>query len=110
MNCGPGLILSVLLLATSLPLTAEAGGNVEQGRRKSAQCIACHGVDGRSSNPTFPDLAGQKATYLHIQLKHFRSGKRHHAIMSPIAQALSDEDIADLAMYFSEIGQQAGTP
>lgn len=110
MNRGTGFVLGVLLLATSVPLTAEAGGDVEQGRRKSAQCIACHGVDGRSPNPTFPDLAGQNATYLHLQLRHFRSGKRHHAIMSPIAQALSDEDIADLSMYFSEIGQQAGAP
>lgn len=92
-----GLALVLLVWAG----TVSAGP--EQGRAKAAQCAACHGIEGRSANPSFPRLAGQSATYLAVQLQKFRSGERHHPLMSPVASALSDEDIDDLAQYFSRI-------
>lgn len=78
------------------------------GQTKSLQCVACHGPSGISPNPMFPHLAGQNASYLEIQLENFKSGERYHPLMTPVAQALSQEDVADLAAYFSRIGPLAG--
>jgi cytochrome c553 len=80
---------------------AQAAGSAEAGQAKSATCMACHGVDGNSPNPEWPNLAGQHPGYIATQLKLFRSGERKNDLMSPMAMILSDEDIADLAAYFS---------
>ena len=74
------------------------------GAQKSAACVACHGVGGNSSIPLWPKLAGQHAAYLEKQMKDFRDGRRKDPIMAPMAAALSDTDIADIAAYFA--GQQ----
>lgn len=103
------MVTALLAAATAYPATAAAdqGGNTERGREKSRQCIACHGYGGVTSNPTFPNLAGQNPTYLGMQLEHFRSGRRYDPVMSPIAESLSDQDIADLARYFAGLGPLA---
>lgn len=80
----------------------------EAGRQKAVQCIACHGVGGETTNPGFPDLAGQNAAYLQNQLVSFKSGSRYHPVMTPVAKSLSDEDIRDLAAYFSALEDAAG--
>lgn len=80
-------------------------GAAARGEAKSLECVACHGPAGVSPNPTFPHLAGQNATYLQMQLDHFQSGKRYHPLMTPVAKSLSTRDMADLAIYFSRIGQ-----
>ena len=80
-----------------------AADRVEGGLRKAVQCVACHGLEGVAPNPTFPHLAGQNAAYLAIQLERFRTGERYHPLMTPVAQALSDRDIEDLAAYYSEL-------
>lgn len=82
---------------------AHADDQAARGLAKSLQCIACHGPAGVSRNPTFPHLAGQHAAYLHMQLHRFRSGERYDPLMTPVAQALTDGDMADLAAYFSGI-------
>jgi cytochrome c553 len=87
---------------------AAQANDPERGQSKSAACVACHGPIGISPNPTFPHIAGQQATYLQIQLEHFKTGERYHPLMTPIAQNLSEQDIADLAVYFSSIGSFAG--
>jgi cytochrome c553 len=90
------------LLATGLLLTGTAhAGNPELGRAKSAQCVACHGEDGRGIAPEFPVLAGQYADYLVHALKQYRSGERENALMAPWAANLSDADIKDLAAYYA---------
>lgn len=94
------LAAALLFLATG---TSQAVGDPEEGRLKAMQCAACHGIEGRDANPSFPRLAGQSATYLAVQLQEFRSGERYHPVMSPIAEALTDEDIDDLAEYFSQV-------
>jgi cytochrome c553 len=92
-----------LVLVVSPASVATAAGMFEKGMNKAVQCVACHGTDGVAPNPTFPHLAGQNAAYLAIQLERFRSGERYHPLMTPVAQALSDGDIEDLAIYYSEL-------
>jgi len=96
----------VLCLA---PLITQAAGDAAAGMKKSQTCAACHGADGNSINPAWPSLAGQHAEYLTKQLKEFKSGKRENAQMSPMAANLSDQDIADLAAYFSSRKIKTGT-
>ncbi len=95
------IIFSILALGFSLQVQAKSG-NAEAGKAKSATCAACHGEDGVSATPTFPNLAGQYSDYLYHALKDYKSGKRKNAIMAGQVQNLSDEDMADLAAYFSK--------
>ena len=93
------LISTVLLTATSV---ATAGhGDAAAGEAISATCAGCHGKDGNSTIPTNPSLAGQERTYLAQALKDYRAGKRKNAIMNGFAASLKDDDIANLAAYFS---------
>ncbi|AQS35355.1 cytochrome c553 [Shewanella psychrophila] len=99
------LALSVLACISS-PAMAE--GNAEAGKTKAIVCSACHGVDGNSMIDMYPKLAGQQATYLIKQLHDFRSaaktgGKegRNDPIMGGMALMLSDQDIEDVAAYYS---------
>jgi cytochrome c553 len=84
----------------SAPPAAATAGDVAAGQTKSAACAACHGADGRGTTPLFPNLNGQKPEYLMVQLKAFRDGKRTDPTMAPMAMALSDQDIADLATFY----------
>lgn len=100
------VVVSWLLVLFSLPAIGEGQASEagpDKGKQKAVQCIACHGAEGQTTNPGFPDLAGQNAAYLQNQLISFKSGSRYHSVMTPIAKSLSDEDIRDLAAYFSEL-------
>jgi cytochrome c553 len=90
-----------LVVALSLAAGPAFAGNAEAGKQKSAPCAACHGADGNSAVPDFPRLAGQQPDYLVKALKDYQSGARKNAIMAPQAANLTDQDIADLAAYFS---------
>jgi len=94
-----GLIAGVALLAT----TANAG-DVAAGKAKSAVCAACHGGEGISPTPIWPNLAGQKEQYLVAQMKAFKDGTRQNAQMAPMVANLSDEDIANLAAFYASLG------
>jgi cytochrome c553 len=95
------LVASAFLVAAlGCNAPAFAAGSVEAGQAKSVTCAACHGVDGNSANPEWPNLAGQHASYITRQLQAFQSGTRQNVLMSPMAMILSDEDVADLAAYF----------
>ena len=96
----------VAVIGWSAP--ALAAGSKEAGQAKSATCMACHGPDGNSPNPEWPNLAGQHASYIEQQLRLFRAGERQNVLMSPMAMILSDEDIADLAAYFSSQTARGG--
>jgi len=87
----------------------QAAGDAAAGKTKSAVCMACHGADGNSPNPVWPKLAGQHTGYILTQLQHFKAGTRKNDLMSPMAVALSDQDMADLAAYFASQSQTAGT-
>lgn len=69
-------------------------------------CIFCHGVGGNSVVPAQPIIAGQHAEYLREQLMNFKSGARKNAIMGPMAQKLSEQDIANVAAFLTT--QKAG--
>ncbi len=88
-------------LALALSTSAQAGGDADRGKSKSAPCQACHGADGNSVNPTFPRLAGQQANYIVQALKEYQDGERQNAIMAGFAGPLSQQDREDLAAYFS---------
>jgi cytochrome c553 len=70
----------------------------------AAACAQCHAFNGVSdSSGAFPRIAAQSVYYLAAQLHDFASGIRVNAIMSPIAKALSPDDIADVSAYYSRI-------
>jgi cytochrome c553 len=83
--------------AADLPFTH---GKADAGATKAAVCAACHGPNGNSVNPEWPRLAGQNAVYIAEQLRLFRSGVRNNPVMKPLASALSDQDIDDIAVYY----------
>ena len=95
-------IAAVVCLLGATSLNAMAG-DASAGKAKSAACAACHGMAGISAVPMYPNLAGQKEQYIQIQLKAFRDGSRKNPIMSGMAAPLSDDDIANLAAYFSSL-------
>lgn len=89
-----------LLFALALG-SAHAQGDPVAGKTKAQPCQACHGEEGRSTNPQFPILAGQHPDYLVQALMDYKSGARDNAIMAPFAQPLSRQDMEDLAAYFA---------
>ena len=93
-------LLSVTLLAAA---GVGAAGNVQDGRQKAQMCQTCHGVDGIASMPGTPNLAGQVDMYTAMQLSAFKTGARNNAQMSVVAQALTAQDIDDLAAYYAAI-------
>ena len=89
-----------LAVLAPCPVPALAA-DLEAGRRKAVACAACHGLDGNSTNPTVPSIAGQVGIYLHWQLLLYRDKRRVDPQMAPIAAALSESDMADLAAFFA---------
>lgn len=83
------------------PALAAAAGNAQAGATKAAVCAACHGVDGNSVNPEWPNLAGQNAAYIYEQLQLFKAKRRYNPLMEPIVAPLTEQEMADLAAYFS---------
>ncbi len=83
--------------------SAVAGGDPAAGKAKSATCAGCHGTDGISLVPNYPNLAGQKEAYLVKAINDYKSGARNDATMNPMVAPLSDTDIANLAAYFSSL-------
>lgn len=78
-------------------------GSADAGKARALTCTACHGVEGNSANPMWPNLAGQHAPYVAAQLQAFRDGTRQDPLMSAQSMALSDDDIANLAVYFESL-------
>lgn len=70
-------------------------------RAKAQACFACHGPNGNSQNPAYPILAGQSWRYIYIELKDFKEGRRTDPVMSPIAAALSRDDMIALGNFFA---------
>ncbi len=91
---------SVLILAASANI-AIAGGDAAAGKAKAASCNACHGANGISTIPTYPNLAGQKEAYLAKQMKAFKDKSRKDPTMNAMAAPLSDTDMANLAAHFA---------
>jgi cytochrome c553 len=94
------LVVSVLL---SVAAFSSNAADVAAGKAKSAMCAACHGANGISQIPMYPNLAGQKAQYTAKQLKAFKNGTRKDPVMAPMAAPLSDADIANISAYYESL-------
>jgi len=92
----------VLVVSGLVSFTANAA-DAEAGKTKSAVCAACHGVDGNSSNPAWPSLAGQHASYIYKQLMDFKQGRRINAQMTGMVAPLNEDDMKDLAAYYESL-------
>lgn len=97
------LWVTTFLLTTLAATGAYAAGDPAAGKQKAATCVACHGQNGISGNDLWPNLAGQKAGYLVKQLKAFKDGSRKDPMMAPMVKGLSEQDMADLAAYYSSL-------
>ncbi|MGF6592689.1 c-type cytochrome [Pseudomonas sp. 2835] len=98
-------LLVSLLLTLGITGAANAAepikGDAAAGQAKTAVCGACHNPDGNSLAPNFPKLAGQGERYLLKQLHEIKDGKRTVLEMTGMLAAFSDQDLADIAAYFS---------
>jgi cytochrome c553 len=90
----------IITAAMTLGVTAHAA-DPAAGKEKSKTCAACHGENGISQAPDFPKLAGQYNDYLVRALSDYKSGARKNAIMAGQVSNLTQQDIADLAAYYS---------
>ncbi|HYZ65050.1 MAG TPA: c-type cytochrome [Acetobacteraceae bacterium] len=103
---GAALCVSIAHAQTPAPASLSRGAVIAaQGTASGAPaCAQCHAFNGASDGSgAFPRLAGQSAAYLAAQLGGFASGVRTNAIMSPVAKALSPDEIADVSAYYASI-------
>jgi len=96
-----GLLFAATSWANPAPAPAAKGDPAKAQKLVNDICGACHGADGNSTSPAYPNLAGQHPEYLAKQLAEFKSGVRKNAIMAPNVTKLSNEDMLNLAAYFS---------
>lgn len=90
-----------LAIAQASP-AADPQKDLERGRQIATQvCAACHGADGNSPTSANPNLAGQHADYITLQLDHFKSGVRVNPIMQGMAAGLSPDDMRALGRYYA---------
>jgi cytochrome c553 len=96
-------LFALALASFSVQATSLVDGSVAAGKARALTCTACHGPEGNSPSPMWPNIAGQNAAYLLAQLQAFKSGDRKDPLMSGQAMALSDADMANLAVYFESL-------
>ena len=103
-------LLAVALFCLAGQATAMGvKGDAAAGKQKATACAACHGTDGNKTlDNTYPKLAGQYPDYLLKALKEYKSGKRVNAVMAGQVQALTDADMANLAVYYGSLKGQMG--
>jgi len=89
---------------------AAVAADAVAGRAKAQACAVCHGPLGLSTQPDAPNLAGQPAIFLSSQLRAYRSGERRHEVMNIMAKPLSDDDIDNLAAWFSSVRVDVHAP
>jgi cytochrome c553 len=102
-------ILTLCIAGAFLASPAAAQGDAERGARLAYTCQGCHGIEGyRNAYPSYrvPKLGGQKAAYLVAALQGYRDGTREHATMQAQAASMTDQEMQDLAAYFSSIANE----
>jgi len=96
------ILTSALLYATLAVASTPAAAQEDPAIRQKAEvCFACHGPNGNSQNPEYPILAGQSWRYIYIELQDFKAGRRTDPVMSPLAAALSRDDMIALGNFFA---------
>ena len=93
-------VCAALLCLLAAPARAEQKYDLA---KVVAECAACHGPDGIGNDVEIPNLAGQHDRYLYLQLQHFKSGRRPHKEMRYESRHLTDEEMQDLARYYSQL-------
>jgi len=95
-------LVALLFVALLLGARASHAADIQAGSTKAKEvCQACHGMDGNSTVPDYPKLAGQRPDYLAKALRDYKSGARKNAIMAGFAGTLSTADIENVAAYYS---------
>ena len=99
-------VMLALTGVVQLASAADVVGNAKAAEDKVSQCIGCHGIGGyKASFPevySVPMIGGQSAKYIENALKAYQKGERKHLSMRGIAASLSEQDMADLAAYYSQ--------
>ncbi len=97
-----GALLGVTAASYAL---ADVKGSAEAGAKKNSMCIGCHGIpEYKTAYPVLyrvPKIAGQNIDYIVSALNAYKSGERNHPSMVAVAKTLTDQDIADLAAFYS---------
>lgn len=102
----------IIVALAAFAATAPAGdlrrepvaqGDAQAGATKAQVCATCHGPEGISAVPIFPNLAGQPATYHYVQLRAYRDGSRANPVMAALVESLSDQDMKDIAAYYATL-------
>ena len=96
-------IASLALIATQVQANSLIDGSADAGEAKALTCTACHGPQGNSSTALWPNIAAQNAPYLFDQLAAFKDGSRVDPLMTSQAMLVSEQDMADLAVYFESL-------
>ena len=108
------LCLLIALAASVGSMPSAQAQDAQEGAKKMAMCIGCHGIPGyQASFPEIhkvPMIAGQGAKYIVSSLNAYKKGERKHPTMRGIAVALSDKDMADLAAFYEQQGMEGATP
>lgn len=104
------ILLGIFLLAMGLVGDVNSAGDAEAAKAKLPLCVGCHGTQGEGKEPVgdlpaYPALAGQIEAYLVKSVTAYKNDERVDPVMSAIAKALSDEDIANMAAYFAALGK-----
>lgn len=90
-----------LFVCTQACAEGLVGGSYDEGKLKAVRCGACHGPEGNSVNPQWPSIAGQHAPYIVRQLQAFQNGERTNILMTSQAMTLTEQDMKDVAVFFS---------
>jgi len=97
------IIFSLVLALGSMSAAQALTGDADAGKIKAASCASCHGALGISAVGAFPNLAGQNDVYIINQLKSFKSGARANMMMMSMAANLSEQDMADIAAFYTAL-------
>ncbi len=97
------LTAGLALAAPQVQAESLVAGSADAGKARAITCTACHGPEGNSISPMWPNIAGQNAKYLVAQLKAFKDGSRSDPLMTSQAALLSEQDMHDLAVYFESL-------
>ena len=106
----PSILAAVVLVSVAVGSNAQGTkGDAVAGEKKVAMCIGCHNIPGyQASFPEVykvPKIAGQNGAYIVAALTAYRAGERKHPSMRAIATSLSDQDMADVAAYYEQLGK-----
>jgi cytochrome c553 len=113
-----GVVCAALTLTAAWPAAAQqtavqTTGNADAGRNKSSMCVGCHNIPGyKTAFPSVysvPRLDGQHGAYIVSALRAYKAGERAHPSMRAVAASLSDQDMADLAAFYSTVPTQSAS-